>query len=83
MSKFPDLRYKSQNNTFAVYICLYYNRKYNYIKTVVFLTQSEYEDLYSSKKIYPKDSDKAMLEVDDVVFNYIDCCKVYDIGFYY
>ena len=76
-----DLRYKSKNNTFPVCIRLYYNRRYDYVKTGVLITETEYEDLFSSKiKPSLKELLKAINQLEGIVSAYINSCTVYDIG---
>ena len=81
IDRYLDLKYKSKNNTFPVCIRLYYKRRYDYVKTGVFLTETEYEDLFSSKiKPSLKELLKAINEVEGIVSTYTNSGTVYDIG---
>ena len=80
ISRCLDLRYKSKSNTYPVCIRIYHNRKYDYVKTGIYLTEIEYEGLHSSKiKPALKDMLKGILKVESLVTSYLNVNSTYDI----
>ncbi len=75
-----DLRYKTQNNTYPVCIRIYYNRKYDYVKTGIHLSTTEYDELHASK-LRPalKETLKRVVEVEGLVSKYLNGKNPYDI----
>jgi len=80
ISRYLDTRYKSKNNTYPVSIRIYHNRKYDYVKTGIYLTEIEYEELHSSKiKSALKEVLKSIVKVETLITSYLNSSSAYDI----